>query len=124
VGSNGEQQSFTFRVLLTPKIYRTFEISGASSLYALAEAITLFFDFDFDHAFGFYSKLTGNIYDSPIQYMSSLSISERARRRTKRQADTIDRRLSVGREQDEIPLQLWRRMRVSGRPRQTTAEGT
>jgi Plasmid pRiA4b ORF-3-like protein len=26
------------------------------------------FEFDFDHAFGFFSKLTGHIYDSPVRY--------------------------------------------------------
>lgn len=34
----------------------------------LAQLIVECFDFDFDHAFGFYSKLKGNIYDSPIRY--------------------------------------------------------
>ena len=27
-----------------------------------------FFDFNFDHAFGFYSGLKGNIYQSPVRY--------------------------------------------------------
>jgi Plasmid pRiA4b ORF-3-like protein len=39
-------------------IYRDIEITPSSSLYRLAEAITDSFDFDFDHAFGFYSGLT------------------------------------------------------------------
>lgn len=39
-------------------IYRDIEIEGAKSLYKLAEAIVAAFDFDFDHAFGFYSGLT------------------------------------------------------------------
>lgn len=36
-------------------IYRDIEIEGSKSLYKLAEAIVAAFDFDFDHAFGFYS---------------------------------------------------------------------
>jgi hypothetical protein len=34
----------------------------------LAEAIVRAFDFDLDHAYGFFSKLTGNIYQSPVRY--------------------------------------------------------
>ena len=63
-----ETETFVFRASLKPKIYRTFEISAASSLYTLAQAIVGFFDFDFDHAFGFYSGLKGNIYRSPAKY--------------------------------------------------------
>lgn len=71
-----ETESFVFRASLTPKIYRAFEISATSSLYALAQAITRFFDFDFDHAFGFYSKLTGNIYNSPVRYELFVDMGE------------------------------------------------
>jgi hypothetical protein len=39
-------------------IYRDIEIAASKSLYRLAEAIVTAFDFDFDHAFGFYSGLT------------------------------------------------------------------
>jgi Plasmid pRiA4b ORF-3-like protein len=39
-------------------VYRDIEIPSARSLYDLAEAIISAFDFDFDHAFGFYSGLT------------------------------------------------------------------
>ena len=39
-------------------IYRDIEVDPAKSLYALAEAIVAAFDFDFDHAFGFYTGLT------------------------------------------------------------------
>jgi hypothetical protein len=41
-----------------PPIYRDIEIEASKSLYRLAEAINFAFDFDFDHAFGFYSGLT------------------------------------------------------------------
>ena len=39
-------------------IYRDIEIEPTKSLYSLAKAIVASFDFDFDHAFGFYSGLT------------------------------------------------------------------
>jgi hypothetical protein len=42
-----------------PTIYREIEIESQRSLSALAKAIVEAFDFDFDHAFGFYPKLTG-----------------------------------------------------------------
>jgi hypothetical protein len=46
-----------FRVSLKPKVYRDIEIEGGKSLANLAEAIVTAFDFEFDHAFGFYSDL-------------------------------------------------------------------
>jgi len=57
-------------------IYRAFEIADTSSLYALAQAIVRSFDFDFDHAFGFYSKLKGNIYESPVRYELFVDMGE------------------------------------------------
>jgi hypothetical protein len=57
-----------FRVRLWPKVYRDIEIDSNKSLYDLAAAIVRGFGFDFDHAFGFFSKLTGYIYDSPVRY--------------------------------------------------------
>ncbi len=41
-----------------PAVYRDIEIASGQSLYRLAEAIVRAFDFDFDHAFGFYSGKT------------------------------------------------------------------
>jgi hypothetical protein len=29
---------------------------------------TSVFKFDFNHAFGFFSRLTGHVYDSPVRY--------------------------------------------------------
>ena len=57
-----------FRVRLRPKLYRDIEIDSNKSLYDLAAAIVCAFGFEFDHAFGFFSKLTGGIYDSPVRY--------------------------------------------------------
>jgi len=56
------------RASLRPKLYRDIEIDSGKSLYDLAEGIVRAFDFDLDHAFGFYSKLTGHYHDSPIKY--------------------------------------------------------
>ena len=50
-------------------IYRDIELDPAKSLYVLAEAIVSSFDFDFDHAFGFYTGLTpGKIYKTFPKY--------------------------------------------------------
>ncbi len=56
------------RVRLWPKLYRDIEIDSNKSLYDLAVAIVHAFGFEFDHAFGFFSKLTGYIYDPPVCY--------------------------------------------------------
>jgi len=56
------------RASLRPKLYRDIEIDSEKSLYDLAEGIVQAFDFDLDHAFGFYSKLTGHYHDSPVKY--------------------------------------------------------
>lgn len=61
-------ETLIFRASFGKDVYRAFEIADTSSLYVLAQAIVRSFDFDFDHAFGFYSKLKGNIYDSPVRY--------------------------------------------------------
>ncbi|MBI3672297.1 MAG: hypothetical protein HY245_02495 [Rhizobiales bacterium] len=58
----------TIRVALGPGTSRDIEIAADASLYKLAEAINRAFDFGFDHAFGFYSKLTGNYFDSPVKF--------------------------------------------------------
>ena len=57
-----------FRVRLRARVYRDIEIESTKSLYDLAAAIVRAFDFDFDHAFGFYSKLDEYVFDSPVRY--------------------------------------------------------
>jgi hypothetical protein len=56
------------RAQLRPGIRRDVEIDSGDSLSGLAAAIVNSFGFDMDHAFGFYSKLTGHFYDSPVKY--------------------------------------------------------
>lgn len=65
-----------FRASLEKNVYRAFEIADTSSLYVLAQAILRSFDFDFDHAIGFYSKLKGNIYNSPVRYELFVDMGE------------------------------------------------
>ena len=63
-----EAQTHVFRASLSPKVYRDFEILSAKNLYDLGSAIVRVFGFGFDHGFGFYSKLSGRIFDSPVKY--------------------------------------------------------
>ncbi len=63
-----EAQTHVFRASLGPNLYRDFEILSSKTLHDLAGEIVRVFGFDFDHAFGFYSKLTGNIFRSPVKY--------------------------------------------------------
>ena len=48
-----------FRASLRGRLYRDLELPSGGSLEDLAAAIVSAFGFDFDHAFGFYSKLKG-----------------------------------------------------------------
>jgi Plasmid pRiA4b ORF-3-like protein len=79
-----EAQTHVFRASLNPKVYRDFEILSSKKLYDLAATIVGFFEFDFDHAFGFYSKLTGRIFDSPIKYELFADMGESGARSVKR----------------------------------------
>jgi yecA family protein len=62
------KQTHILRVSLKPRLYRDIEIQSDAPLKNLAEAIVAAFEFDLDHAYGFYSKLSGSIFDSPIRY--------------------------------------------------------
>jgi hypothetical protein len=55
--------------------YRTIAIPQNASLYMLAEVIIDSFDFDFDHAFGFYNNLK-DLYRSTIGYELFTDIGE------------------------------------------------
>jgi Plasmid pRiA4b ORF-3-like protein len=79
-----EAQTHVFRVSLSPKVYREFETLSAKNLYDLAGAIVRIFGFDFDHAFGFYSKLTGNVFSSPVKYELFADMGESKARSVKR----------------------------------------
>ena len=74
------------RASLRAKLYRDIEIGSGRSLYDLAEGIISAFGFDFDHAFGFYSKLTGRYTDAPVRYelFADMADADRAARSVKR----------------------------------------
>jgi hypothetical protein len=54
------------------------------NLYDLAGGIVRVFGFDFDHAFGFYSKLTGDVFGSPVEYELFADMGESEARSVKR----------------------------------------
>lgn len=63
-----ETATHIVRVSLKAKLYRDIEIGSGRSLYDLGEAIVRAFGFNFDHAFGFYSTLTGGYTDAAERY--------------------------------------------------------
>jgi hypothetical protein len=78
------QSTHIFRLSVQKPVYRDIEILSDKSLYDLAKAIVDAFNFNFDHAFGFYSKLTGNYFDSPIKYELFADMGESEARSVKR----------------------------------------
>jgi len=79
-----EDQTHVFRASLGPKVYRDFEIPSANNLYDLGGVIVQVFGFDFDHPFGFYSKLSGRVFDSPVKYELFADMGESEARSVKR----------------------------------------
>ena len=79
-----ETQTQIFRASLGAKVYRDFEVLSTKNLYDLAGAIVRVFGFNFDHAFGFYSKLTGHVFDSPVKYELFADMGESGARSVKR----------------------------------------
>jgi hypothetical protein len=63
-----DTSTHVFRVELRPDLYRDIEVFSGMPLDYLAAAIVEVFGFDFDHLYGFYSKLTGNVYASNPRY--------------------------------------------------------
>ena len=57
-----------FCASLRGRLYRDIELPSSKSLEDLAAAIVGAFGFDFDHAAGFYSKLTGRYHDADERY--------------------------------------------------------
>ena len=66
---------FLLKVSLDKKIYRAVEINGDKSLCNFAKLITEVFNFDFDHAFGFYNNIK-NTYDSDESYELFVDMGE------------------------------------------------
>jgi phage-related protein len=63
-----EPATLILRASLRARLYRDIEVLSSSTLADLAEAIVAAFSFDMDHAYGFYSKLTGKLFDSPRRF--------------------------------------------------------
>jgi hypothetical protein len=79
-----EAQTYVFRASLSPRVYRDFEILSSKNLYDLADEIVRVFGFDFDHPFGFYSKVTGDVFGSPVKYELFADMGESEARSVKR----------------------------------------
>lgn len=59
---------FKTKLLSDKEITREIEITEGVSLYKLAEAVIGAYDFDFDHAFGFYSSMKDHYFKSERMY--------------------------------------------------------
>jgi hypothetical protein len=79
-----ELATLILRASLRSRLYRDIEVSSSSTLADLAEAIVAAFGFDMDHAYGFYSKLTGKLFDSPRRFELFADIEGSGSRSVKR----------------------------------------
>jgi hypothetical protein len=94
-----EAGTHIFRVTLQdePTVYREIEVESSKSLSNLAEAIVHAFDFEFDHTFGFYSKLTGPyVMRSEPKYELFADMGEETTARSVRKTPVTDAFPSVG----------------------------
>ena len=66
--TTAEGTTHLLRALLRPTLYRDIELESTDTLYIFARSITRAFGFDFEHAFGFFNRLTGRVFASPIRY--------------------------------------------------------
>lgn len=81
-----------------PSIYREIEVQSRSSLSDLAEAVVHAFGFEFDHAFGFYPKLTGpDVMRSQPKYELFADMGEETTARSVRKTPVADAFPSIGR---------------------------
>lgn len=80
-----------------PTVYREIEVESRKSLSDLAEAIVHAFDFEFDHAFGFYPKLTGpDVLRSQPKYELFADMGEQTNARSVRTTPVADAFPNVG----------------------------
>jgi hypothetical protein len=80
-----------------PTIYREIEVESRTTLSDLAEAIVHAFDFEFDHAFGFYSKLTGrDVMRSQPKYELFADMGEQTTGKSVRKTRVADAFPDVG----------------------------
>ena len=66
--TTAEGTTHLLRALLRPTLYRDLELESTDTLHTLARGITRAFGFDSEHAFGFFGRLTGRVFASPIRY--------------------------------------------------------
>lgn len=59
---------FKTNLFYDKKIIREIEVLESTNLYKLAEAVVGAYDFDFDHAFGFFSTIGERYFDSKRKY--------------------------------------------------------
>src|SRR5919112_2866866 len=88
-----EARTHIVRVALQdePAIYREIEVESRKSLSDLAEAIVHAFGFEFDHAFGFYPKLTGpDVMRSQPKYELFADMGEETTARSVRKTPVAD----------------------------------
>jgi Plasmid pRiA4b ORF-3-like protein len=80
-----------------PTIYREIEVESRKTLSDLAEAIVHAFGFEFDHAFGFYPKLTGqDVMRSQPKYELFADMGEKTEARSVRKTRIADAFPDVG----------------------------
>jgi hypothetical protein len=80
-----------------PTIYREIEVESQKTLSDLAEAIVHAFGFEFDHAFGFYSKLKGHdVMRSQPKYELFADMGEQSSAKSVRKTSVGDAFPNVG----------------------------
>jgi hypothetical protein len=80
-----------------PTIYREIEVESRKTLSDLAEAIVHAFGFEFDHAFGFYPKLTGqDVMRSQPKHELFADMGEKTEARSVRKTRIADAFPDVG----------------------------
>lgn len=77
-------ETLILRAALGARLYRDIEVSSSCTLADLAEAITAAFGFDMDHAYGYFSKHTGNLFKSPQRYELFADMDDSGSRGVKR----------------------------------------
>jgi hypothetical protein len=92
-------RTHVFRVALQhePAILREIEVISSRTLVDLAKAIVAAFDFEFDHAFGFYSNLTGPyVRDSGTSYELFADMGEETNSRSVKRTRVAEPFLEIG----------------------------
>jgi hypothetical protein len=80
-----------------PTVYREIEVESHKTLSDLAEAIVHAFGFEFDHAFGFYSKLKGrDVMRSQPKYELFADMGEETTAKSVRKTSVADAFPDVG----------------------------